>query len=140
MVLVMYDNCYQKWLNMHQRKEIDKTPGDIPKYSSKRHEETKMWMGKYSDSCSGNSPYGGWGDKGIEEFSRVRAQIVKLRHESADAIAPIEMDAVKRFTDAYEAERKRKKRANGGDEDETPTQKRQKAATLKAVAEFDDDV
>jgi hypothetical protein len=97
---------------MHQYKELDKLAGDIPKYSSKRHEETKQWMGKYSDSCSGNSPYGGWSTKGIKAFNALTKAIRTLRDENSDEILPVEKFAAARFQKVYNDERKRKKAAN----------------------------
>jgi hypothetical protein len=140
MVLVMYENCHQKWLNMHQRKEIDKIPGDIPKYSSRRHEETKEWMGKYSDSCSGNSPYGGWGADGIKQFNELKKEIATLREEPPAGFLEIETDAMHRFSAAYQAERNRKKRANGkADEDESAPAKKQKPDDALVLADFDEE-
>jgi len=146
MVMVMYQNCHQKWLNMHKRKEIDKIPGDIPKYSSKRHEETKMWMGKYSDSCSGNSPYGGWCTDGIKEFNRYRTQICDLRTDHFETIKKYEEDAMKRFYDAYITERKRKKKENGQPDDvedagsdQENSGKKQKTVDEEVFAAFDEE-
>jgi len=119
MCLIMYDNCYNKWMEMHNWKEVDKNPADIPKYSSKRHEETKKWMGKYSDSCSGNSPYAGWSLEGIKKFKQLMTEIKALREDDLEAILEIEQAAVDRFALQYQEDRKRKNAANGkGDDDD----------------------
>jgi hypothetical protein len=112
MCLIIYDNCRQKWLNMHQYKEVDKLAGNIPKYLSKCHEETKQWMGKYLDSCSGNSPYGGWSNKGIKAFNALTKAIRTLCNDHSADILPVEKFAAARFLKVYNDKRKRKKAAN----------------------------
>ena len=113
LVMVMYENCYDKWLEMHKYKEVEKNPGNIPKYSSKRHEETKQWMSKYSDSCCGNSPYGGWSKEGIESFNQHGTIFKNLRKTNSLAYRNVEEAGMLRFSVAYEEERKRKRRENG---------------------------
>jgi hypothetical protein len=117
LVMVMYENCYQKWLHMHEYKEIQKKKGNIPKYSSKKHEETKQWMGRYSDSCSGNSPYGGWSREGIKSFNEHSAIFKTLREENSDTYRSVEEAAVLRFSVAWEEELKRKRIENGQTDD-----------------------
>ena len=140
MALVMYENCHQKWLNMHDHKVTKGMAGDIPKYSSRRHEDTKQWMAKYSDSCSGNSPYGGWGKEGIKRFTQLRKQIKELRRLHAATILDTETDAMKRFSDAYEAERKRKRRANGASEEELEEEASGSATKKQKSSDDDEDV
>jgi hypothetical protein len=69
-------------------------------------------MGKYSDSCSGNSPYGGWSNEGIKAFNALTKAICTLRNENAAVILPVEKFAAARFLKVYNDERKRKKAAN----------------------------
>lgn len=118
MCLVMFDNCRDKWVNMYDWKEIQGNAGDIPKYSTKRHEETKQWMAKYSDSCSGSSPYSGWSKDGIIAFNTLKREISDLRIEHVGDLLPIEEAAKDRFYAAYQAERKRKNAANGKTDDD----------------------
>jgi hypothetical protein len=117
LVMVMYENCYNRWLNMHDYREVQKKKGNIPKYSSRRHEETKQWMGKYSDSCSGNSPYGGWSRDGIKSFNEHSKIFKTLREENSDTYRSVEEAAMLRFSVAWEEERKRKRAENGITED-----------------------
>jgi hypothetical protein len=133
MTLVMFDNCVDKWDHMYQYKHVDNKPGKLPKYSPKKHDETKQWKTKYSDSCSGNSPYGGWSKEGIREFNKVTKEIQDLRENQADAILEVEKEAVKRFHAVYIVERKRKAQENGlifdenEDGDGSPGSKRSKS-------------
>jgi hypothetical protein len=144
MCLIMYNNCRQKWLNMHQYKELDKLAGDIPKYSSKRHEETKQLMGKYLDSCSGNSPYGGLSNKGIKAFNALTKAIRTLRNENAADILPVEKFAAARFLKIDNEERKRKKATNRkegeGEEDDEDDSESDSRKRAKNSDDNDDDL
>lgn len=142
--LVLYDNCVDKWREMHNYKEVEKKTGDIPKYSSKRHEETKQWKAKYSDSCSGNSPYGGWNKEGLVQFNTVKKEISNLRANKKEEILVVEKAAVKRFYALWLADRKRKAAENGrtiDDEDleELAPSKKQKSGEDEVLAEFDEE-
>lgn len=148
--VVMYENCYQKWLNMHEWKEVDKNPATIPKYSSRRKEETKKWMAKFSDSCSGNSPYGGWSKEGIKKFNDLCKAFKALREANSEATKKVEEATVAWFKGGWEEERKRKRIENGkpAEEDSGSSESggRKKRARLAddddddaVVAEFDED-
>lgn len=144
MTLVMFDNCVEKWDQMYKFKHEDNQPGNIPKYSPKKHEETKMWRTKYSDACSGNSPYGGWGKDGIKAFIKVTKKIKNLRETKSEDILEVENAAVGRFRELYREDRKRKAQLNGrefddSDDDEgSPASKKSKSDDDDEVlAEFD---
>ena len=137
LVMVMYENCHQKWLNMHDYKEVQKKSGNIPKYSSLKHELTKKWKAKYSDSCSGNSPYGGWSKEGIAKFNSYSKLFRTLHQELSEEQHQVEEEAVARFAAVYEEERKRKRAENGLEED--PGAAGESSVRKKARIEDDDD-
>lgn len=114
MTLVMFDNCVEKWDRMYNFKHLEKNPAKIPKYSPKKHEETLAWKTKYSDACSGNSPYGGWGEDGIKAFNELTKEIKTLRETRSEEILEVENAAVQRFQELYVEDRKRKAEASGG--------------------------
>ena len=143
-VIVMYENCYVRWLNMHDFREVQKKKGNIPKYSSLNHDETKQWMGKYSDSCSGNSPYGGWSKEGIESFNAHSKVFKELRQKNSNSYREVEEGAMLRFAVAWDEERKQKRRDNGLEEEEDSAaasrkkkRARQDSEEDEVVAEFD---
>jgi hypothetical protein len=146
MAFLIYENCYQKWIEMHKWKEIEKNAGDVPKYS-KGNPKTHRFQAKYSDSCSGQSPYGGWGSDGLKRFNTIKAAIAKMREEEPDCIAIVESDAVKLLHDQAVAERKKKLEENGQevptDEDAIlPKKKRSRKTNSSAevvLAEMDED-
>ena len=144
MVLVMFDNCVQKWDNIHQFKEVEKNIAKVPKYSPKKHEETKQWMTKYSDACSGNCPYGGWSKDGIKLFKDLSSEIKDLRETRSELCLEVETAAVQRFHDLYVAERKRKAELMGrtyeeGDDsgDSRASKKSKSKSDDQELAEFD---
>ena len=146
-LVVMYENCYNKWLNMHKWKEVDKNPGSIPKYSRVRHAQTQDFMAKFSDTLAGNSQYGGWSREGIEKFNAYIKAFKTLRETNSEGCRAEELLSVSRFKAAYDEERKRKRAENGlPEEDDLLENTRKKRARQPddddeedIVADFDSD-
>lgn len=111
MALVMYDNCHSKWVEMHKYKEVENNKGDVPKYS-KKNVKTHRFKAKYSDSCSGQAPYGGWSSAGIIKFNEMKKMIKDNRANESARIQLAEEAAVQRFHDREVEERKQKMALN----------------------------
>ena len=138
MAYVMYENCYDKWQEIHKWKEVENNVADVPKYSSKHHEETKKWKGKYSDSCNGQNPYGGWDDDGLNRFLEVKEHISKMRKEEMERILPVDTTCADSLFAKHLANKKRKNK----DADKEPAKKAAKASkssTKKIIIACDED-
>ena len=134
MCLVMYENCRDRWINMYVYKDIDGHAGEIPRYSKKKHEETAQWAALWSDNCSGQQPYGGWDDAGIDKFDELCEKIAKNRKENADHIKKIEKAAVLCIFKVKSDILKEKRKAAGKDVEDEPSPKKKKAgAGLKSA-------
>ena len=126
MAFIMYENCHEKWREIHKWKEVEKMTSDVPKYSSRRHEETKRWYTKWSDPSGGQDLYGGWHSDGLKEFERIKKIIAKARKDHAEDFRVVEEGIVKRAAAKYQAEQKAKKGLSDEDETEKPPQKKKR--------------
>ena len=83
MTLVLFENCRGKWIKFHCYKEIEGKEGAIPPHYSKEKEaETARFKAKYSDAHSGQSPYGGWSEEGVDRFWDLQELIAKNRMDN----------------------------------------------------------
>jgi hypothetical protein len=130
LAFIMYENCYDKWKEMHKFKEVEHETIDVPKYSGRRPEETKRWKCKWSDPSGGQDLYGGWDSEGLKQFEEGRKQITKSRKDHAEDYAKIEEAQRKRFAEKYDAEMKKKRKKKDGEDGEpvAATAKRPKKA------------
>lgn len=133
MAFVMYINCFEKWQHMHIWSNVDKKKGEIPKYSSKNHEQTKKWKGKYSDSCNGQSPYGGWEDDGLQKFEDIKKEITVLRKNEADRILEVERALNEKLQADAEAEKAKKRDDDGNSDGDRPKKKAKKSKKKKSM-------
>jgi hypothetical protein len=111
MAFLMYENCHVKWTEM-SKFHAEGNSGNIPKYS-KDNAATHRFKARYSDSCTGQSPYGGWGSDGIKRFNELKKAITDMRMNDADRIAMVEQACVDRLHERAVAERKKKLSDNG---------------------------
>jgi hypothetical protein len=79
---LMYDNCHDKWDKMWKNKQEDPS-AKMPK--KKDDPEVDEYAGKYSDSMSGQSKYGGWNPEGLAKFQEVVAQVKAARQTEKSA-------------------------------------------------------
>ena len=143
---VIYENCYKKWIEHHIWKEVEKKTADVPKWSSKRPEETKRWKAKYSDNCSGQDLYGGWSDEGITAFNKAQKAIKRMRKDDQERIGPIEQACVDRLAAAHREKEEEKAKARGIDLAELERKRKKKGGNARKSAPkkklkcvFDDD-
>lgn len=138
MAFLMYENCRQKWIEHHLYREVEGNTGDIPKYS-KKHPETHRFKALYSDSNSGQSPYGGWDSAGIKRFNELKKAIGDLRKSNPEHLAEVESAAVQRLHNKAVEERKKKLQINGQDvpaDDSAVLPSRKKRKVAKAPMEL----
>ena len=111
-VVVLYDNCYGKWMAMH--KYLEENPGK--KVADNPNAKTE-YEGKYTDSKSGQKVFSGWKPDGLAKFNAVQAQIAQSRNSDSpdgkENILQVERDCLaslreKRGLQAPDAETERK--------------------------------
>lgn len=81
MALLFFENARRKWEMMYDWKEVKGKKEKFPLYSPKEPTENPEWKTKYSNSHSGQDPFGGWKKKGIARFNEISRMLKEVRAE-----------------------------------------------------------
>jgi hypothetical protein len=81
MALLFFENARRKWEMMYDWKEVQGKKEKFPLYSSKEPTVNPEWKTKYSNSQSGQDPFGGWKKKGIARFNEISRMLKDVRAE-----------------------------------------------------------
>lgn len=102
-ILVFFKNANRKWEMMHDwtyiKGHTNKRTHPYPKWSPKNPEVNKEWKTLYSDSSSGQNPFGGWSLDGMKEYNRILKAMNTVRKDK-DLCLHVEKIAVARLYDA----------------------------------------
>ena len=128
---VIYLNCYQKWVEMHKWRVVEKNQGHFPKYVAK-DEDTHRFKARFSDSGSGNCPYGGWNDEGLKLFNDTDDLIRNGREKKADQWKAIEEACRQRLVTKFEEKQAAECQKKGIP---VPISKKRKAIPQKQASE-----
>ena len=80
--LINYENNRERWINLYKWKKANPKVKTTPKYSKRRHEETKDYQAKWSD-CKGGQQ-SGWDDEALTTFEAHKTRIKEFRAQEKE--------------------------------------------------------
>ena len=90
-MVVMYDNCVEKWEAMAVWKEQNGAKMKLPRKSNKNKDEP-IHKTKYTVSDKGQIKWAGWLDIGLQRFQELRTEIIASRAETIEIPADDDAD------------------------------------------------
>ena len=79
--LLQFENSRNKWIEIFKWKKINGSRKKAPQYSKNKHEETKQFKAKWSESKNGQCS--GWDTVAYSTFNQRKDHIRKFREEDA---------------------------------------------------------
>ena len=79
--LIQFENSRNKWIEIFKWKKINGSRKKAPQYSKNKHEETKQFKAKWSESKNGQCS--GWDTVAYSTFNQRKDHIRKFREEDA---------------------------------------------------------
>jgi len=84
--LILYDNCHAKWTEVFKYYDENPTKKKLPERLKRQDPDPKNVMrfhkGLYTDAYLGQQKNGGWSEKGLEEYVKIRDALLKDRKKN----------------------------------------------------------